>query len=89
MVSLYADDANGFQKKQIQMTLLQKYLVSFLTWSHKWEMKFNPAKCKVISISRKSHVPNLQFWLDNNFLHLIALMVKLILNTPRENNDIL
>ena len=31
-------------------------------------MKFNPAKCNVISISRKSHVPNFQYRLDNNFL---------------------
>ena len=34
----------------------------------KWKMKFNPAKCNVISISRKSHVPNFQYCLDNNFL---------------------
>ena len=31
-------------------------------------MKFNPAKCNVISIGRKSHVPNFQYCLDNNFL---------------------
>ena len=31
-------------------------------------MKFNPAKCNVISINRKSHVPNFQYCLNNNFL---------------------
>ena len=69
-VSLYADDARVFRKiKSINdCILLQKDLDSLLAWSHKWKMKFNPAKCNVISISRKSHVPNFQYCLDNNFL---------------------
>ena len=43
--------------------LLQKDLDSLLAWSHKWKMKFNTAKYNVISISRKSHVPNFQYCL--------------------------
>ena len=40
-------------------------------------MKFNPAKCNVISISRKSHVPNFQYCLDNNSLQHIGKIVDL------------
>ena len=69
-VSLYADDVKVFRKiKSIDdCILLQKDLASLLAWSHKWKIKFNPAKCNVISIGRKSHVPNFQYCLDNIFL---------------------
>ena len=40
-------------------------------------MKFNPAKCNVIYISRKSYVPNFQYCLDNNFLQQADKIVDL------------
>ena len=67
-VSLYADDAKVFRKIHRWLYVITKCLDSLLACSHKWKMKFNPAKCNVLSISRKSHVPNFQYCLDNNFL---------------------
>ena len=72
-----------------QCTSVQEDLDSFLAWSHKWKMKFNPAKCNVISISRKSVVPNFQYCLDNIFLQHTDKIVDLgvIIDTKLSTRD--
>ena len=72
-----------------QCTSVQKDLDSLLAWSNKWKMKFNPAKCNVISISRKSVVPNFKYCLDNNFLQHTDKIVDLgvIIDTKLSTRD--
>ena len=71
---LFADDTALYLtiSTSSQSEILQNDLDNLERWSHKWDMEFNPSKCKVIHITRsKSPIPT-QYTLHNCILESSA-----------------
>ena len=58
-ISLFADDAllYGVMSNEEDGDQLQKDLQQLEEWQNKWQMSFNPSKCKTICISNKKTPP--------------------------------
>jgi len=55
-LKMFADDTKLWrtQKTGVDRDILQKDLDSLSEWSEKWQLKFNPAKCKLMHIGSKT-----------------------------------
>ena len=62
-VRLFADDCllYTFGKTQEKLQTLQEDLDKLQEWQDRWEMKFNPKKCKVMQITYKRNPPKPKF----------------------------
>ena len=69
-IKLFADDGLLFRKicKQEDAQALQKDLDAILSWSHRWQMRFNPSKCKVLRITGKRNPLTVTYRMDGNDL---------------------
>ena len=58
-VRLFADDAllYGIISNEDDCNRLQAELFELERWQNRWQMKFNPSKCKIICISTKNSPP--------------------------------
>ena len=58
-VRLFADDAllYGIISNEVDCNRLQADLLELEHWQDRWQMKFNPSKCKIICISTKKSPP--------------------------------
>ena len=58
-VRLFADDAllYGITSSEDDCNKLQADLFELECWQDRWQMKFNPSKCKIICISTKKSPP--------------------------------
>ena len=58
-VRLFADDAllYGIISNEVDCNRLQADLFELERWQDRWQMKFNPSKCKIICISTKKSPP--------------------------------
>ena len=65
-IKLYADDTSLYRNinSEEDITILQQYLNSLSQWAKKWQMNFNPSKCKCLRISNKSNLLNLTYHID-------------------------
>ena len=54
-VATFADDTKCFTtvESPANTSLLQAEVLNVATWTRSWQLKFNPKKCKVLSITRK------------------------------------
>ena len=65
-VRLFADDAllYGIISSEDDCNKLQAYLFELECWQDRWQMKFNPSKCKIICISTtKSPLRKCVLWI--------------------------
>lgn len=55
-IKLFADDAKLFTEvdEAQDASILQSDLTNLMSWSEKWLLKFNTAKCKVLHVGRKN-----------------------------------
>ena len=53
--ALFADDSKCFKEisSENDCLLLQADIDNMYRWSESWQMKFNPSKCKVLSVTRR------------------------------------
>ena len=56
-----------------QSEILQKDLDNLERWSHKWDMEFNPSKCRVSHITRSKNLIPTQYTLHNCILESVSL----------------
>ena len=56
---LFADDCLLFKNinSRLDQQMLQKDLTSLEEWEKSWQMEFNPSKCTVIQISKRTPSP--------------------------------
>ena len=55
--ALFADDSKCFKEinDPSDCILLQNDLNAMFEWSQRWNMNFNPSKCKILTITRRCH----------------------------------
>ena len=55
-IRMYADDAKIYReiKSEIDCNELQNDLNKLQAWSQRWQLKFNPQKCSVVNVGKKS-----------------------------------
>lgn len=73
-VALFADDCKLFREilSVRDCELLQDDLDALHEWSRKWNMSFNPLKCKVLSISRSHNHINYDYNVDGTVLESVG-----------------
>ena len=72
--ALFADDCKVFKKIESvhDCHLLQNDLNELISWSDKWKMNFNAAKCKVLRISRCRMPIDFTYYLDGIPLEIVG-----------------
>ena len=70
---LFADDCLLYRNvnNSSDAQLLQKDLSSLVKWEEDWQMNFNPEKCYVIHISKKSKPSSFDYILHNHVLEAV------------------
>ena len=73
-VKLFADDTKTYTeiKKPEDHDKLQSTTDAFVEWSKKWELNFNPSKCKRLHIGKKDSTTNYYMNNTNNIRELIT-----------------
>ena len=76
---LFADDAllYGIVSSEIDGDRLQEDLKKLEVWQNKWQMSFNPAKCKTICLSTKKVPPQRKyvFFVESSWSKLSLLLI--------------